>query len=92
MRVPDTLSVIGFDNTVSVHLAPPLTTVAQPMAELGATAAQLALAPIERGVTAPVLVHERLRTHLIVRGSTGPPLDDALNGRYEHSTPKRSQA
>jgi DNA-binding LacI/PurR family transcriptional regulator len=74
LRVPDDFSVIGFDNTVSAHLAPPLTTVAQPMLELGQIAVRLALAPLEDGGNADLMRHERLTTHLIVRSSTGPPL------------------
>ena len=43
IRVPDEASVIGFDDTFAGHLAPPLTTVRQPMFEMGAQAAALAL-------------------------------------------------
>jgi LacI family transcriptional regulator len=42
MRVPDDLSVIGYDNTLMAEMAnPPLTTVAQPLYEMGLEAGQL---------------------------------------------------
>ncbi len=44
LRVPDDVSVIGFDDiAVAAQIDPPLTTVAQPMKELGETAARLLL-------------------------------------------------
>lgn len=46
-RVPDDLSVIGFDDVAIVaHMEPPLTTVAQPKYELGRRAMEMALALI----------------------------------------------
>lgn len=72
LRVPADLSLVGFDDTVAGHLSPPLTTVRQPMADLGRTAVRLALAAIEAGPDAKPL-RERLATDLVVRSSTGPP-------------------
>lgn len=72
MRAPDDLSIVGFDDTVAGHLSPPLTTVRQPMAELGRAAVRVALAAIEAGPGAKPL-RERLATDLVVRSSTGPP-------------------
>ena len=44
LRVPDDVAVVGFDDiAVAAHIDPPLTTVAQPMQELGETAAHLLL-------------------------------------------------
>jgi LacI family transcriptional regulator len=44
IRVPEDISIIGFDNQpVSAYLTPPLTTVAQPALEMGATAANMIL-------------------------------------------------
>jgi LacI family transcriptional regulator, galactose operon repressor len=43
MRVPQDMSVVGFDDTFSGHLSPPLTTVALPMEELGRQALRLAV-------------------------------------------------
>jgi DNA-binding LacI/PurR family transcriptional regulator len=71
LRVPDDASVIGFDDTFASHLAPALTTVRQPMFEMGRRAAALALqlARAERRRKREVW----LETELVVRGSTAPP-------------------
>lgn len=71
LRVPDDLSLVGFDDTYASHLTPPLTTVQQPMAELGRTAVRLAMTSRSNGLTSPL--RERLTTQLIVRESTAPP-------------------
>jgi len=70
LRIPDDISVVGYDDTLAPMLAPRLTTVAQPMEELGRTAVQYALAAIDDPTIAPQ--HIALPTHLIVRDSTGP--------------------
>jgi LacI family transcriptional regulator len=70
-RVPDDLSVVGFDDTYAGHLTPPLTTVRQPMDELGRAAVRLAMTSREGAAVAPQ--RERLTTQLIVRESTAPP-------------------
>jgi LacI family transcriptional regulator len=68
LRVPDDISVIGFDDTIGVYLTPQLTTVAQPMEELGRVGFQTALAAIEgRPNPAP----EPLKSRLVIRHSTG---------------------
>jgi DNA-binding LacI/PurR family transcriptional regulator len=71
LRVPDQLSVVGFDDTYASHLTPPLTTVRQPMDELGRNAVWLALAPAANGTPGEPR-RERLTTQLIVRESTAP--------------------
>jgi LacI family transcriptional regulator len=71
LRVPDELSVVGFDDTELARiLAPRLTTVRQPLAELGRTAVSLLNRLIE-GQRIEALRVE-LSTRLIVRESTGP--------------------
>ena len=76
LRVPNDISVVGYDDTLAVYLAPPLTTVAQPMFDLGKVASELAIAEIENladgGKPAPSSTR-CLTTHLVVRSSTGPP-------------------
>jgi DNA-binding LacI/PurR family transcriptional regulator len=71
VRVPDEASVIGFDDTFASHLAPALTTVRQPMFEMGRRAAALALqlAGAERRRKREIW----LETELVVRGSTAAP-------------------
>ncbi|MET8042205.1 LacI family DNA-binding transcriptional regulator [Micromonospora sp. NPDC005215] len=73
LRIPDDLSVVGFDDVdQAAWLAPPLTTVRQPFGEIGATAARLALSLAD----GHPLTQDRyeLGTALVVRGSTAPPV------------------
>jgi LacI family transcriptional regulator len=70
LRVPDDLSIIGFDDTLAAHLTPPLTTVSIPMHQVGRVAAELAFAAIEGG-TQPV--NACLKTQLNVRASVARP-------------------
>jgi DNA-binding LacI/PurR family transcriptional regulator len=67
-RVPDDVAVVGFDDiSLAAQIDPPLTTIAQPMRELGETAARLLLKRLaNRSANVPgVLLPHRL----IVRGS-----------------------
>ncbi|RQH07114.1 LacI family DNA-binding transcriptional regulator [Paraburkholderia dinghuensis] len=62
-KVPDDVAVIGFDDiAIAAQIDPPLTTVAQPMQELGQTAARLLLRRlVEPAATLPgVLLPHRL--------------------------------
>jgi len=71
-RVPEDLAIIGFDNIpAAAGVQPSLTTVAQPIAELGREAIRILL---ER-ITQPdyPAIHLRLPTHLILRRSCGCP-------------------
>lgn len=72
LRVPDDVSVVGFDDVQSAaFLNPSLTTVRQPMAEMGATAGRLLLARLAGESDQPEVV--TVEPELMVRGSTGPP-------------------
>jgi DNA-binding LacI/PurR family transcriptional regulator len=73
LRVPDDISVVGFDNTYAPYLSPPLTTVEQPMLDIGRTAARLVFDLIQPDdqCSYPTRI-ETLSTRLIVRASTGP--------------------
>jgi len=73
ISVPAEMSVIGFDDTVAEHLTPALTTVAQPMLELGRVATRLAL----RETGEKSFCHEMLTTKLVIRESTGPVCDQS---------------
>ncbi|MFG2825280.1 LacI family DNA-binding transcriptional regulator [Kitasatospora sp. NPDC048365] len=71
LRVPEDLSVTGFDDLyLSRSSVPMLTTVRQPLEELGGMAVSLLLRLME-GRTVEAL-HVELATELVVRGSTGP--------------------
>ena len=41
IRVPDDISIVGYDNTLSAQLSPPVTSVAYPMNEIGEAAMQM---------------------------------------------------
>jgi LacI family transcriptional regulator len=73
LRVPEDLSVVGFDNVPDSALhTPSLTTVNQPLHEMGRRAVNL-LIHLIRGE--PVdSTHITLATSLVVRQSTRPPL------------------
>ncbi len=67
LRVPDDLSVIGFDNVPESALTtPPLTTINQPLQRMGAEALRLLVDLID-GVERDV--HVRLPTELLERAS-----------------------
>ncbi|MEN5273860.1 LacI family DNA-binding transcriptional regulator [Stenotrophomonas lactitubi] len=71
VRVPDDLSIVGFDDLASSrYLTPPLTTIRQPMREIGERAVNLLLAIIEQ---ADVPRQQTLEFSLMVRGSTASP-------------------
>ena len=72
LRVPTDISVLGFDDNVLAPLFD-LTTVAQPVAELGQTAARAALDLTQRRGGGPGEHHQELATRLVLRGSTAVP-------------------
>jgi LacI family transcriptional regulator len=66
-RLPDDISIVGFDDVVLArHLHPALTTVKQPLREMGRAAAQIALAAIEGR---EVEVQRRFEPELVERTS-----------------------
>jgi DNA-binding LacI/PurR family transcriptional regulator len=72
IRVPSDIAVVGFDDMrISALFTPPLTTVRQPMRELGERACALLLGRVGDPALPPR--SERLRTQLIVRESCGCP-------------------
>lgn len=71
LRVPDDISVVGYDDTLAASFTPRLTTVAQPMTELGVNAIRLALAAIGDPDFAPQTT--TLSPKLIIRNSTAAP-------------------
>lgn len=71
-RVPGDLAVVGFDNIpAAAHSQPPLTTVAQPIAELGREAIRILLDRIAQ--PDQPAVHLLLPTQLCLRRSCGCP-------------------
>jgi len=71
LRVPDDVSVVGFDDVDLGRFADPaLTTIHQPIVRKGGEAVRLLLAILAGEAGAPT--HEILATRLVVRASTGP--------------------
>jgi LacI family transcriptional regulator, repressor for deo operon, udp, cdd, tsx, nupC, and nupG len=72
MRVPEHLSVVGFDDIrFARYMDPPLTTIAQPMRAIGEGTVRLLLEILSGDVAAPESV--TLPHTLTVRSSTAPP-------------------
>lgn len=72
LRIPQDLSVVGFDDLpVVAWVDPPMTTVHQPLGEMAVTATEMALA-LGRGERVAQAGVE-LATTLTVRASTAPP-------------------
>jgi LacI family transcriptional regulator len=70
LSVPDDLAVTGWDDIPAArHLAPPLTTVRQPMLDLGRRAAELLRDRISTHRSEPLL--ELIPTELVIRSSCG---------------------
>lgn len=71
LRIPEDISVIGYDDTVwARHVVPPLTTVHIPVREMAHAAARLALSAVGKPVRRLPLHHEPA---LVVRESTAAP-------------------
>jgi len=76
LRVPQDLSIVGFDDIhAAVVTDPPLTTIRQPLQEMGETAARV-LIDLIRGAQ-PQQQHVRFPATLVVRASTAPPWKEA---------------
>lgn len=70
IRIPNDLGVVGFsDDPMAAVIEPPLTTVEQPVADMGRIAMRILLKEISGG-TAVEPVNELLSTRLIVRKSS----------------------
>lgn len=67
LKVPDDLSIVGFDDiSLASQVRPRLTTVRQPLVEKGKVAAELLLNHVSQAVS------RILPTELVIRESTGP--------------------
>jgi DNA-binding LacI/PurR family transcriptional regulator len=70
--VPERLSVVGFgDDSHSLTVDPPLTTVHQDPLQMGRRAMHLLVDRLDRPARAPKVI--RLPVHLVPRSSSGPP-------------------
>jgi LacI family transcriptional regulator len=72
LKVPGDCSVVGFDDTLEATVAvPALTTVRQPLAELGRVAVSVLLRQLGNRQFEPLRIE--LETRLVARNSTGNP-------------------
>jgi DNA-binding LacI/PurR family transcriptional regulator len=94
-RVPEDCSVIGFDEILPAVVATPgITTIRQPMKEMGLVAAQWVLEAIEArelGVAQPAKFHQAL-PELVVRMSTAPPRNQSNPPEYQTTEPRTMEA
>lgn len=73
-RVPEDVSVVGFDGALDgAHYLPPLTTVRQDFSELGRLSLGLLLSQLEQIEGAPTQTRQLLAPELVVRRSTAVP-------------------
>lgn len=79
LSIPEDISVIGFDDVPEAqHLIPSLTTVRQPLGQMGQVAVKMLLQQIKDQSPPPQRV--TLATQLVIRDSCGP----YQSGRREH--------
>jgi LacI family transcriptional regulator len=83
LRVPDDVSVLGFDDIQSAaYQVPSLTTIRQPLQKMGGTAAQLLLKKLS-GEAIPDSV--QVEPELVVRESTAPARESAKKKAARHA-------
>lgn len=77
LRVPDDISVVGFDDIpLAAYFDPPLTSIRLPAHDLGRA---VGIALLDRIAGRTVEVRTVLPTELVIRSSTGPPGPSASN-------------
>lgn len=77
LRVPEDISVVGFDDIpLAARVAPALTSIRQPIAEIGVRAVEVLLAVLDGRVPEPV---PPLPVELVLRSSTAPPSERTEN-------------
>lgn len=73
IRVPEDVSIVGFDSTVAcTRVHPPLTSVRQPIVDMARRATQILAAAVRDRQSPPQQIV--FPPHLDVRGSTSPPV------------------
>lgn len=74
LRIPHDISIVGFDDiSIASFSIPPLTTIRQPLEEMGRIAAKTVVGLIER--QEEYVQEIAVEPRLIARGSTAPPRD-----------------
>jgi DNA-binding LacI/PurR family transcriptional regulator len=73
LRVPEDISIVGFDDSLVATLsAPPLTTVRQPVDEMMRTAVDILFKKLQGAEIPDDQLHPVIEPSLVIRGSTGP--------------------
>ena len=74
-RVPQEVSVVGFDDIPEAgYFSPPLTTIRPDFDEIGRRSLAVLLAMVDRGPSDPVIIGPpKISPTLIIRASAGPP-------------------
>jgi DNA-binding LacI/PurR family transcriptional regulator len=86
-KVPENISIMGFDDIEFASIAyPPLTTIRQPLHEMGAKAAELLIRKIADDKSAQNIC---VRPELVVRSSTCPPPFASAKGKRHTSKSSR---
>jgi LacI family transcriptional regulator len=82
LRVPEDVSIIGFDDIqIAAYHNPRLTTIRQPLRDMGETAARILLQRIQGFKDYPV--EFAVPPELIIRETTAPPNPKALRRRSQ---------
>lgn len=90
MSVPDHVSVVGFDDIQSAaYQNPGLTTVRQPLREMGRTAAETVLRRIKRPDSELHRPERMVEPELIIRETTSPVRRDLSETTGKHGRPRR---
>lgn len=85
LRIPQDLSILGFDNiAMSDLLVPPLTTIEQPISYLCKTAIEMLLDRISRSETPQPSIQQSVQvaTRLVIRESIGSPRKPETLNRF----------
>lgn len=71
LRIPEDIAIVGFDNVdISSMTTPPLTTIGQPLYDMGRKAIELLISKIENTESAEMIQTIRFSNQLIVRQTT----------------------
>jgi DNA-binding LacI/PurR family transcriptional regulator len=82
MRVPEDISIVGFDDIQSAAFQnPSLTTIRQPLHHMGTVAARILLQRVRRQAMYPHMMP--IKPELVIRESTCPPQGRVI--RQKHS-------
>lgn len=89
LRIPEDIAIAGFDNMYSSLIStPPITTVSQPVQEIGRTAVEMVMEQINNPDQAPSQVI--LPVELVTRQSTNGHLDHHHQERHQFGTKNNS--